>query len=134
MVRKIITGSEIIILRCMVFFNISISTSSMKDSTRFTIHIIFKRKKNWIIFVLDTPKIITYSTTINLTNFILRAVALHRSGCEYIFTKLYRNLVFNISESLSLQLQIMDKRRQYERVYKKKYQCQYTNIPNALGK
>ena len=57
------------------------------------------------------------STAIILKTFIIIYIAFHSCGYGDIFMKLYSHQGVYISEYLSLQIQIMDTRIQYERVY-----------------
>ena len=71
------------------------------------------------IFAWYAPKSRTYSTTMNLKNCILLSIYFHCCNYQYFFTKMCSCIGFHISESLSIQINRMNIRRQYDRVYKK---------------
>ena len=109
--RKIYSGSKISLIRCMILFWTLLPLYHQKqNSVIFTTQKIIQWRVLNNMFALNTPKSSTYSTAMNMRTHILLKITLHSCGYEHLFTKLYIHLSVKVSESLSLQMQIIHTR------------------------
>ena len=70
------------------------------------------------MFVNYKPKSITYSTTTNITTFIIIYVSFHSCDYDYVFTKLHIHIDLYINKLSPLRMNTMENIWQYERAQK----------------